>query len=48
MSSLMKIKDIHVTTLIMFMVLSDQARGQPTRSMRATWCPQTPCWWPLL
>jgi len=42
---------IHVKTLSehgMFMLLSEQARGRLTWSVRATWCPRTPCWWPLL
>jgi len=30
---------IHVTTLIMLMLLSKQARGRPTWSLRETWCP---------
>jgi len=48
MLSFIKISDIHVKTLNMFMLLSEQARGWPTTSMRATWCPRAPCWWPLL
>ena len=39
---------INVKTLIMFMLLSEQARGRPTRSVRTTWCPREPCWWPLV
>jgi len=35
-------------TLIMFMLLSEQARGRSTSSVRATWCPRAPCWCPLL
>jgi len=34
-------------TLIMFMLLSQQARGWLTWSIWATWCPRVPCWWPL-
>jgi len=37
-----------VALLIMFMPLSEQARGRPTWSMRATWSPRAPCWWPLV
>jgi len=32
----------------MFMLLSEQARWQPTWSVQAAWCPRSPCWWPLL
>jgi len=32
----------------MLMLLSEQARGRPTWSVRATWCPRAPCWRPLL
>jgi len=39
---------INVKTLIMYMLLSEQARGRPMWSVRATWCPRTPCWWPLM
>jgi len=39
---------INVKTLIMFMLLSEQARGRPTWSVRATWCLRAPCWWPLV
>jgi len=39
---------MNVKTLMMFMLLSEQARGWPTWSARATWCPRTPCCWPLL
>jgi len=31
----------------MFMLLSEQARGRPTWSMRATWYLRAPGWWPL-
>jgi len=29
----------------MFLLMSEQARGRPTRSVRATWRPRPPCWW---
>jgi len=38
----------NVKTLIMFMLLPEQARGRPTRSVRATCCSRAPCWWPLV
>jgi len=28
-------------------VILEQARGRPTWSLRATWCPRAPRWWPL-
>jgi len=34
--------------MIMFMLLSEQARGQPTWSLWATWRPRAPCWWSCL
>jgi len=36
-----------VKTLIMFMLISEQARGRPTWSARVTWCPRALCWWSL-
>jgi len=49
LSIIIKIKyTIKVKTLIMFMLLSEQARGRPTWSVRPTWCPQALCWWPLV
>jgi len=48
MLSLMNIEDIHVKTLIMLMLFLEQARGRPMWSVRATWSPRAPCWWPLL
>jgi len=39
---------VNVKTLIMLMLFLQQARGRPTWSLRATWCPQAPRWWPLL
>jgi len=38
---------IYVTILIILMQFSKQARGQPTWSLRATWCSWALCWWPL-
>ena len=38
---------VNVKTLIMLMLFSERARGRLTWSLRATWCPRTPCWWPL-
>jgi len=35
-------------TLIMLMLFLDQARGRPAWSLRATWCPRAPRWWPLV
>jgi len=32
-----------LTLLLQFL---DQARGPPTWSVRATWWPRAPCWWP--
>jgi len=49
LSLIIKIKDTYQREdLIVFMLLSEQARGRPTWSVRATWCPQAPCWWPLV
>jgi len=31
----------------MVMLFLEQASGRPTWSLRATWCPREPCWWPL-
>jgi len=39
---------IFVTMLIILMLFSTQARGQPTWSLRATWCRWAPCWWLLV
>jgi len=38
---------VNVTTLIMLMLYLEQARGPPTWSLRVTWCPREPRWWPL-
>jgi len=38
---------IYVETLIMLMLFSEQARGRPTLSVRATRCPRALRWWPL-
>jgi len=43
MLTLVKIKDIHVKTLIIFTLLSEQAHGRPMWSVRATWCQPAPC-----
>jgi len=49
MLSLIKIKDIHqCEDTDHVLLLSEQARGRPTWSARATWRPRSPCWWPLL
>jgi len=46
--SLIKIKDIHqCEDTDHALLLSEQACGRTTRSLRATWCPRAPCWWPL-
>jgi len=37
-----------VKTLIRLMLFLEQARGRPTWSLRAIWCPRAPRWWPLL
>jgi len=29
------------------MLFLEQAHGRPTWSLRATWCPRAPRWWPL-
>jgi len=39
---------VNVKTLIMLMLFLEQARGRLTWSLRATWCPRAPRWWPLL
>jgi len=39
---------VNVKTLIMLMLFLEQARGRPTWSLRATWCPRALRWWPLL
>jgi len=31
----------------MLMLFLEQARGRPTWSLRATWSPREPRWWPL-
>jgi len=33
--------------MLMLMLFLEQARWQPTWSLRATWCPWAPLWWPL-
>ena len=33
-----------VKTLIMLMLFLEKARGQPTWSLQAIWCPWAPCW----
>jgi len=38
---------VNVQTLIMLMLFLEQARRRPTWSLRATWCPRAPRWWPL-
>jgi len=38
---------VNVKTLIMLMFLSEQIRGRPTWSLRATWCPRALRWWNL-
>jgi len=38
---------IYMKIRIIIMLFSKQTRGRPTWSMRATWCPRAPCWWPL-
>jgi len=30
------------------MLFFKQARGRPSWSLRATWCPRAPRWWPLV
>jgi len=30
------------------MLFLEQARRRPTWSLRATWCPRAPHWWPLV
>jgi len=32
----------------MLTLFYEQARGWSTWSVRATWCPRAPCWWPLV
>ena len=44
MSSLIIKVFVKVKTLILFMLLSEQARGSPTWSVWATRCLQAPCW----
>jgi len=39
---------IYVMTPIILILFSKRARGRPTWSLQATWCPRAPCWWPLL
>jgi len=31
----------------MLMLFLEQARGRPTWSLRSTWCPRAPRYWPL-
>jgi len=47
LSLIIKITVINMKSLIMFMLLSEQAREQPTWSVRSIWRPRAPCWWPL-
>ena len=35
-----------IWVLIMLMIFLEPARGRPTWSLRATWCPRAPRWWP--
>jgi len=47
MLSLINIKDIHQCEDTDYVyAISEQARGRPTWSVGATWCPRAPCWWP--
>jgi len=39
---------VNVKTMIMLTLFLEQARGRPTWSLRATWCPRAPRWWPLV
>jgi len=39
---------VNVKTMIMLTLFLEQARGRPTWSLRATWCPRAPRWWPLI
>jgi len=39
---------LNVKTVTMLMLFLEQARGRPTWSLRATWCPQAPRRWPQL
>jgi len=39
---------VNVKILIMLMLFLEQGRGRPTWSLRATWCPRAPSWWPLV
>ena len=39
---------VNVKTLILLMLFLEQARGRRTWSLRVTWCPQAPRWWPLV
>jgi len=49
MLSLIKIKDIHQCedTDHLYAIVRT-SRGWPTWSVQATWCPKSPCWWPLI
>ena len=38
----------NVKALTMLMLFLEGARGRPTWSLRATWCPPAPLWWPLM
>ena len=38
---------VNMKTSTMLMLFSEQARGRPTWSLRATGCPRAPRWWPL-
>jgi len=37
---------IYVAILIILMLFWKLARGRPTWTLRAAWCPRAPCWWP--
>ena len=39
---------VNAKTLIMLILFLEKARGRPTWSLRATWCPRAPRWWPLV
>jgi len=38
---------VNVKTLIMLTLFLEQTRGRPIWSLRTTWCPRAPRWWPL-
>jgi len=37
---------VNVKRLIRLILFLEQARGRPTWSLRVTWCPRAPRWWP--